>query len=125
MQTEGLAFHLELLLLIKTCLYWGRLGGSVSEASDFSPGHDLTVRGFEPCIGLCADGSEPGACFDFYVSLSLCPSPAHALSVSPSEINVKKEKTNMLSACAPHIRLMTTDRPHLLTAKPGNQENLN
>ena len=27
------------------------------------PGHDLTVREFEPRVGLWADGSEPGACF--------------------------------------------------------------
>ena len=39
-------------------------------------GHDLTVREFEPRVGLCADRSEPGACFGFCVSLSLCPSPA-------------------------------------------------
>ena len=30
----------------------------------------------------CADSSEPGACFRFCVSLSLCPSPTHALSLS-------------------------------------------
>ena len=29
------------------------------------------VCGFEPRVGLCADGSEPGACFGFCVSLSL------------------------------------------------------
>ena len=32
-------------------------------ALDFGLGHDLTVREFEPCSGLCADSSEPGACF--------------------------------------------------------------
>ena len=60
----------------------GRLGGSVGGASDFGSGHDLTVREFEPHVGLCADSSEPGACFRFCVSLSLCPSPAHALSLT-------------------------------------------
>ena len=49
----------------------GRLGGSVGWASDFGSGHDLTVREFKPHVGLCADGSEPGACFGFCVSLSL------------------------------------------------------
>ena len=44
-------------------------------------GHDLTICGFEPHVGLCADSSEPGACFRFCVCLSLCPSPARALSV--------------------------------------------
>ena len=57
----------------------GRLGGSVGWASDFNSGRDLAVREFEPHVGLWADGSEPGACFRFYVSLSLCPSPIHAL----------------------------------------------
>ena len=33
--------------------------------------HDLTVREFEPHLGLCADSSEPGARFGFCVSLSL------------------------------------------------------
>ena len=28
------------------------MGGSVSEASDFSSGHDLAVREFEPDVGL-------------------------------------------------------------------------
>ena len=33
-------------------------------------------------VGLCADRSEPGACFRFCVSPSLCPSLVHALSLS-------------------------------------------
>ena len=44
----------------------------------------LRVREFEPRVGLCADSSDPGACFGFCVSLSLCPSPARALSLSLS-----------------------------------------
>ena len=45
-------------------------------ASDFGSGHDLTVPGFEPRVGLCADSWEPGARFGFCVSLSLsAPSP--------------------------------------------------
>ena len=42
---------------------------------DFASGHDLMVCGFEPHIELCADSSEPGACFCFCVFLSLCPTP--------------------------------------------------
>ena len=45
-------------------------------------GHDLAVCEFKPRVRLWADGSEPGACFRFCVSLSLCPSPIHALSLS-------------------------------------------
>ena len=63
----------------------GRLGGSVGWASNFSSGHDLAVCEFEPCVGLCADGSEPGACFGFCVSLSLSAyPPAHTLGLSLS-----------------------------------------
>ena len=51
------------------------------------PGPDLAVREFEPRIRLWADGSEPGAWFRFCVSLSLCPSPVHALSLSVPKIN--------------------------------------
>ena len=57
----------------------GRLGGSLGRASDFSSGHDLAVCGFEPRVGLCADSSEPGACFGFCLLLSL-PHPTCALS---------------------------------------------
>ena len=60
----------------------GCLGGSVGLASDFGSGHDLTVCGFKPRIGLCADSSEPGACFGVCASLSLCSSPACALFLS-------------------------------------------
>ena len=65
----------------------GGLGGSVGKAADFGSGHDLAVREFEPRVGLCDDSSEPGACFPFCVSLSLCPSPVHALSLSVPKIN--------------------------------------
>ena len=40
-------------------------------ALDFGSGHDLTVREFEPCIGLHADSGQPA--WDS-LSLSLCPS---------------------------------------------------
>ena len=60
---------------------WEHLGGSVGWAFDFALGHDLAdlalmILGheFEPRVGLCADSSEPGACFGFCVSapLMLC-----------------------------------------------------
>ena len=70
----------DLTLFTKINSELGHLGGSVGEASNFGSGHDLTVCGFEPRVGLCADSSEPGACFGFCVSLSLFPSPARVLS---------------------------------------------
>ena len=65
------------------------------------PGPDLTVREFEPRVGLWADGSEPGACFWFCVSLCLCPSPVHALSLSVPKINKRwKKKFKKTHWCA-------------------------
>ena len=69
--------------------------GWLSRASSFGSGHALTVREFEPRIGLCADSLEPGSCFGFCVSLSLCPSFTHTLFLSLSlslknEANIKK-----------------------------------
>ena len=54
----------------------GRLGGSLVKppALGFVSGHDLTVRGIEPRVGLGADSME--AAWDS-LSPSLCPSPAH------------------------------------------------
>ena len=70
----------------------GHLGGPVGYTCDFGSGHDLTVGGFEP--RLCADSSEPGACFGFCVSLFL-PLP-HLLtrSLSLSLSLSKKKKKN-------------------------------
>ena len=49
---------------------------SVKCLTSFSSGHDLTVREFEPHIGLCTDGAEPA-----WDSLSLPLSrPFHSLS---------------------------------------------
>ena len=59
--------------------------------ADFGSGHDLLVREFEPRVGLCADSSEPGTCFGFYVSLSLCPSPVHTVSLSLSKVSKLKK----------------------------------
>ena len=56
--------------------------------ADFGSGHDLIVGEFEPHVGLWAEGPEPGACLVFWVSLSFCSSPVHALS----KINIKKRK---------------------------------
>ena len=65
----------------------GAPGWRIRLSVRLQPGHDLAVREFEPRVGLWADGSEPGACFRFCVSPSLCPSPVHALSLSVPKIN--------------------------------------
>ena len=48
-------------LLLQFKAPFGRLGGSVGWACDFGSGHDLTVCGFKPRVGLCADSSEPAS----------------------------------------------------------------
>ena len=77
--------------------------------SNFGSGHDLMVHEFQPHIGLCADSSEPGACFRFCVSLFLCPSPAvlclsFSLSFSLKQKKKKKERVHVicLARCLPH-----------------------
>ena len=50
-------------------------------ALDFGSGHDLTVCGFEPLIGLCADSVEL-AWDSLSPLLSVPPRLVHALSLS-------------------------------------------
>ena len=50
------------------------------------PDHDLAVCEFEPRVGLWADGSEPVSRFRFCVSLSLCSSLTHAVSLGLTKI---------------------------------------
>ena len=70
---------------------------------DFSSRHDLTVHGFKPQVGLCADGSEPAwDSLSLSLSLSLCPSPtctcARTLSL---KINKLKKKRKILKPLHP------------------------
>ena len=50
---------------------------------DVGSGHDLMVCELEPRVGLCADTAEP-VWDSLFLSLSLCPSLAHARSHSLS-----------------------------------------
>ena len=53
------------------------------------------VREFEPRVGLCADSSEPGACFGFWVSSLSAPLPlVLSLSLSRSQKLNKHLKNN-------------------------------
>ena len=82
--------------------------------SDFDSDHDLTAREFEPHFGLCAESSEPGACFGFCVSLSLCPQPTRILSLPLSKINeknIKKKLKNKLQI-APSTFLLIEGFPY-------------
>ena len=93
-----------LFLSLKNKQPLGYLGGSVSYISDFGSGHDLTVRGFQPHIRLCADGSEPEVFFGFCVSLSLCPTPTCTLPLSLSKIN--KHLKKILEMCSKSSKLL-------------------
>ena len=79
-------------------------------------GHDLTVCDFEPRVRLCADSSDPGACFGFCVSLSLCLSPALSLSfplsLSKKQINIKR-KRNPDAVCADSGAVLMAIPPRL------------
>ena len=55
---------------------------------DFGSGLDLTVREFEPCIGLCSDSAEPA--WDS-LSSSLSAPLLLALSVSLKINELKKQ----------------------------------
>ena len=58
----------------------------------FGSGHDLTIHGFKPLIGLYADGREP-AWDSLSLPLSVSPLSAHVLSLSENKyINSKKKK---------------------------------
>ena len=65
----------------------GLPSGSVRQASNFGSGHDLTVHELEPCVGLWADSSKPGARFGFCVSLCLPLRCLHSVSNVDSKIN--------------------------------------
>ena len=56
------------------------LGGSVGLVTNFSSGHDLTVREFEPYMGLSAVSTEPTS--DPLSHRPLSAPPLIALSVS-------------------------------------------
>ena len=74
----------------------GRLGGSVSSASDFGSGRDLTVGEFEPRTGSVLTSQSLEPVFGFCVSLSPCPSLVCPLSPSVSRINIKKKRERIV-----------------------------
>ena len=55
---------------------------------DFGSGHDLTVGGFEPLTGLCADSAEPAWDFlspSLFLHLPHLRALAHVLSLSQNK----------------------------------------
>ena len=67
--------------------FWGPLGSSVVQhlTLDFCSGHDITVRKFKTCMGLCTDSEEPA--WDSLSPLSLPLSSSCSLSLSLSKTN--------------------------------------
>ena len=88
---DNFIIYLKRVSVYRNFRVWGAPGWLSQLSVNFNSGHDVAIHEFEPCIWLCADNSEPRACFGFCVSLSLCPSPAHTLSLSLSKINIKKK----------------------------------
>ena len=77
----------NLQLLLEQCAGWDTIenlcitfrGAWVAQlverpTLDFGSGHDLTVHGFEPHVGLCADSVEPAWKLSLSLSLS-APAP--------------------------------------------------
>ena len=64
---------------LKSWLSWGAWIAQLVRhpTIDFSSGHELTVREFQPHVGLCADSVESA-----WDSLSLCPSPSFSLKIN-------------------------------------------
>ena len=60
----------------------GRLGGSVSEASNFGSGHDLTVCEFEPRVGLWVQLGARSLLQILCLPLSLPLPRSHSASLS-------------------------------------------
>ena len=75
----------------------GHLGGSVSWARYFGSGHDLMVRKFKPCIGLCSISAEP-ALDALSPSLSAPPPLMRLHFLSQKYINIKKKKDTPMSS---------------------------
>ena len=73
------------LFALENVVILGRLGGSVSEASDLGSGHDLTALGLSPASGSVrtAQSLEP-ASDSVSPSLSLPLPCSHSVSVSLS-----------------------------------------
>ena len=87
----------------------------------FGSGHDFTVRGFEPCVRLCADSSEPEACFGSCVSLSASPLFVLCLSVCLS-LSLKNEQTLFfLNVCTYLLRKVVQDKKRLCVKDPTDE----
>ena len=72
---------------LKLAASWGARVAQLV-ASDFGSGHGLTVREFEPRLRVSAALTEPASDPLSLPSLSLCPSPACAVSLL--KINIFK-----------------------------------
>ena len=78
---------------------------------DFSSGRDLTARGFEPLIWLCADSAEP-AWNSLSLSLSL-PLPhlhTHSLSLSNKKSRTLNRLRHPPNSCS-YIGILVLKEP--------------
>ena len=82
---------------------------------DLGSGHELTVGGIEPRIGLC---TCLGFSLPISISLSLCPSPTAARARSLSQTNLKKKKRRDTRELA----LSTCTKRSVNSQREGSQE---
>ena len=82
-ESSLLSLHVPLVPKMSTMTtYWGAWVAQSVKRLTSAQVMIAAVCGFEPHVGLHADGSEPGACFRCWVTFSLRPSSAHSLSFS-------------------------------------------
>ena len=84
------SFYLILYIELRNITFWGTWVAQLVKhpTLGFSSGHDLTVCGFEPQVGLCAISADWDSHF---LPLSLHPLPALSLSLSLS-LKIHKNK---------------------------------
>ena len=89
--SEGLRVAVQFLSLPRRTLQGTWVAQSVKHLT-FSSGHDLTVCGFRPHIGLSAVSKEPAS---DYLSPSLFAPPLLIFSLS-LKINLKSKQNNLI-----------------------------
>ena len=87
-----LGLYIELLFLLEKNITWGAWVAQSVGRPTSAQVMVLWLWSLRPAVRLCAGSSEPGACYGFCVSLSLCFNPSYTVCLSLSKINIKKKE---------------------------------